>query len=205
MRPFVYWLVFIVTFIGSHALAELGEVDRKFKLPTVRHVQDMETVSSSQLEEKTIFKNIHQGDHEINPGLGLGYSSFSGLILQTSLSYRYFFLDNFSLGVMAEGLFSELNREYGLGLTGRWYFYETDKWAYSLTQDIYYMEYDFKNPRFRQDLSEWKGTTGLRAHYFFTPTVNINFGLEYDYSIYPSKAGAIEPSVDSTIGVGVNF
>ncbi len=205
MRPFVYWLVFMFTFIGSRALAGLGEVDREFKLPTVSHVQDKETVSSSQLEEEKIFKNTHQGDHEINPGLGLGYSSFSGLILQTSLSYRYFFLDNLSLGVMAESLFSQINREYGLGLTGRWYFYETDKWAYSLTQDFYYKEYNVAGSHYGQDGNDWKGKTGLRAHYFFTPVVNINFGLEYDYSIDPSRARSIEPSIDSTIGVGFNF
>lgn len=205
MSPRIFWTTLFFMSITQSSFAEIGSVDNEFKLPQMTQVEKNESVYSSEIGEEKIFKNINQGDHEINPGLGFGYSSFSGLILQTSLSYRYFFFDDLSFGVMAEGLFSQINREYGLGATGRWYFYETDKWAYSLTQDIYYMEYDFKGTRFRGDLSEWKGKTGLRAHYFFTPTVNLNFGIEYDYSLYPSDAGAIEPSIDTSVGVGFNF
>ncbi len=148
-------------------------------------------------------KRIHKGDSEISPDLALGYSSFSGVILETDLAYRYFFFDKVALGAIVGLNTSDSYREYSLGATGRWYFYETKNWAFSFTQNIVA---NYIDSRFGTGSNTYRsivGESSFGAHYFFTPNVSLIFSGNYEYGI--SNSPSPTPKFTTRVGLGFSF
>ncbi len=148
-------------------------------------------------------KKILRGDAEINPEAALGYSSFGGLRLDANLSYRYFFFDNISIGGILGFRRSDLSKSYKVGLSGRWYFYETQRWAYSFTQNIIADNYSYNlGGSMNGQGTTIHGNSAIGSHYFFTPNVSLGINLEYAYPIGGSRSRG---EFVSRVGLGFNF
>ncbi len=176
-------------------LVLIGSLSKAQAAPTV----------SAQNEPPTpeFEKRIRQGDSEISPDMAFGYSSFSGVIFDGSVAYRYFFADNIAIGGILGYGYSDIEKNYRIGLSGRWYFAEVDNWAFSFTQDLIADHTRRSIPGLEKSSSgQFTGVSQLSAHYFFTPNVSLGLSLGYEYNLENNQnKGALM----SRVGLGFNF
>ena len=162
-------------------------------------------------ENSTFAKKITRGHAEISPEAALGYNEGQGLYFDMNLSYRYFFKDRLSLGLVGGVNRRDGLRDHRIGLSGRWYFLEADKWAFAFTQNISYGFAKFDrfsyNPAtdtffsFQESRNYWQASSGLGAYYFITPGVSLGLSLEIPYG---TRSGSLRIG-DVTSRVGLNF
>ena len=169
-------------------------------------VTNSNETSQGSIVDETFQKKIHQGDSEISPEANLGYSSFSGVIFDGSVAYRYFFWDKFALGGIIGGELSESYKAGRVGLTGRYYFLESGNWAYSLTQNIIHSRYNWDHSfqGIPNSGNNTFGNTALGAHYFFNPNVALQISLKYQYNLINNGLSAPD-GLSSSVGLNFNF
>ncbi|NQZ20298.1 MAG: hypothetical protein HRT44_13730 [Bdellovibrionales bacterium] len=145
-------------------------------------------------------RNIKSGNTELSLLGDISYDSFSGLTMDLDFYGRYFFWDNFSLGLKYGRYNGTYHHERRYGLSMNWYFYEVGQWAFSYSQDIYRSQVD----GFWGAFDEIRGSSRLGANYFINKNLSLNLGFEHDYSL--ENFDNISPiNFTPKVGITVNF
>jgi hypothetical protein len=154
-------------------------------------------------ESEWLEKKIHKGDWNLGGGGSLAYDSFNGLNGSASISAQYFFWDRLSLGAVGNYRWNNRLNGGGIGPKGTYYFYETEKKAFYISQNLNFSWYDFDavgaSPS--SSVQVLTGQSSIGFEHFFAP--NISFGPEIRYSYYLEKDKIQDLS--NEIGVYLNF
>lgn len=155
--------------------------------------------AQSTFQPGAIRPGLRQGSWAVGGGLGIGYSSVSGLLLHATPRAQYFIYDKFSVGGQAEYYKSEDYQRLGIGPAATYYFLETASFVTFVSQTFILSQTrpDEHNP------TTFYGITGLGLNYFLSS--GLALALSYNQH-YPLDDGQIEgPSSVLQTGIMLYF
>lgn len=208
MGKFKLLLMLILIFFSVGGFAEEKEIGTNYMIDS-GHANFLADggYSLSKIHDKVKkdenLKNLEDGHYELSPTVNFGYSSFSGVFLEGSAAYRYFFRDRMSIGGVFDFGVSKFQERYGFGPSFRWYFWGSGKWATSFTQELLFAHQKYKNLGMR--FETLTGTSEFGVHYFFTKDFSLNLGLGTRYELYNSDYSQESPTVYSNVGFTFHF
>jgi hypothetical protein len=156
-------------------------------------------------EPEWLEKKIREGNWNINGSGSLEYDSYSGLTGFASTSVQYFVWEKFSLGVMASYQHERNGDWFSLGPKGTYYFYETEKKAFFISQAINFtwFQSDSVNSYATNNFQLISAQSSLGFEHFFNP--NVSFGPELRYLYYIDNEGLSGMKNDLSILLNFNL
>ncbi len=131
-------------------------------------------------------KSIKEGNWNLGGGGMLAYDTYNGGRASGALGAQYFVADNLSLGILTSFYyFKSNNHALGLGPKATYYFYETEKKAFYVSQSIGFY---WGENSVGASTHAVGGQTSVGFEHFFTS--NVSFGPELRYQYYLDKNNA---------------